>query len=524
MKPRFRQSMAWLHTWSGLLAGWILFAVFLTGTASYFRPEITHWMRPEAHRLASGPVPVQPMVERLALLAPGGFTLTLPDARDPLGSAFWREAGAGGGGRRGFRQAQLDPATGQPVTSRETRGGEFFYRLHFQLHYISPILGRWIVAFCALMMLVAILSGIVTHRRIFADFFTFRPRKGQRSWLDAHAAVATLALPYHLMITYTGLVTLMLLVLPWGTPLRYPDNPNGLVNAVFGRFDPGRAAGRPAPLVPIDPLLLEASRIWQGGTATRVAVAHPGDAAARVEIARGSEGRLSHQRDALVFDGVTGALLHREENASGAAATHGVLYGLHLGRFAGPALRALFFLSALAGTAMVGTGLILWAVKEAQAAAKTGRSGFGLLLVRVLNLASIAGLPLAMAGYFWLNRLLPATLPGRATWEVDGFFLLWGACLLHAALRRGCRQGWVEQLALAGLLGLGLPLLNAATTATHLGVTLPAGAWHLAGLELVVAGLGASLAGAAAYLGLRRPARAAAARPLPPRPQGEAAR
>ena len=32
MKEGFRQSMAWLHTWSGLLFGWLLFAIFLTGT------------------------------------------------------------------------------------------------------------------------------------------------------------------------------------------------------------------------------------------------------------------------------------------------------------------------------------------------------------------------------------------------------------------------------------------------------------------------------------------------------------
>ncbi|MFP3519429.1 PepSY-associated TM helix domain-containing protein, partial [Pseudomonas sp. SIMBA_077] len=48
MKEGFRQSMAWLHTWSGLLFGWLLFAIFLTGTLSYFKDEITHWMQPEA--------------------------------------------------------------------------------------------------------------------------------------------------------------------------------------------------------------------------------------------------------------------------------------------------------------------------------------------------------------------------------------------------------------------------------------------------------------------------------------------
>ena len=509
MKAGFRQSMAWLHTWSGLLAGWILFAVFLTGTASYFRPEISSWMRPEAHVSAPGPHSVQPMIDQLSRMAPSGFTLTLPDGRDPIASAFWRDPSAGG--RRGFRQALLDPVSGSPVTVRDTRGGEFFYRLHFQLHYMSPILGRWIVSFCAMMMLVAIISGIVTHRRIFADFFTFRPRKGQRSWLDAHAATATLALPYHLMITYTGLVTLVLMSMPWGAQVAYKGDLRALNAEVFGQSEPGRPAGQAAPLVPVDPLLAEAARLWHGATPARVTVTHPGDAAARVEMSRGPEGRLSTQRDVLVFDGVTGALVRREGNDSGAATTHGVLYGLHLGRFAGPALRALFFLSALAGTAMVGTGLLLWVVKERQAARKAGRAGLGLRLAEVLNLATIAGLPVAMAGFFWLNRLLPVSLPARAEWEVDGFFIMWGACLLHAALRLGSRRGWMEQLALAGALGLGLPLLNALTTRLHIGVTIPAGEWRLAGLDLTVAVLGAILAGAAAYLAFRqeKPARKA---------------
>ncbi|MFV0278307.1 MAG: PepSY domain-containing protein, partial [Parahaliea sp.] len=47
MKEGFRQSMAWLHTWSGLVVGWVLFFVFATGTAGYFTYEITRWMEPE---------------------------------------------------------------------------------------------------------------------------------------------------------------------------------------------------------------------------------------------------------------------------------------------------------------------------------------------------------------------------------------------------------------------------------------------------------------------------------------------
>ena len=47
MHKSIRQSMAWLHSWTGLLLGWLLFAIFVMGTASYYRHEINLWMQPK---------------------------------------------------------------------------------------------------------------------------------------------------------------------------------------------------------------------------------------------------------------------------------------------------------------------------------------------------------------------------------------------------------------------------------------------------------------------------------------------
>lgn len=45
-----RQSMSWLHTWASLVLGWLLYAIFVTGTLSFFQNEITVWMKPELHQ------------------------------------------------------------------------------------------------------------------------------------------------------------------------------------------------------------------------------------------------------------------------------------------------------------------------------------------------------------------------------------------------------------------------------------------------------------------------------------------
>src|SRR5690606_10659174 len=57
-QPRgIRQTMSDLHIWAGLLVGWLLYAMFLTGTVSYFKDEISQWMRPELAHQAEVPEP-----------------------------------------------------------------------------------------------------------------------------------------------------------------------------------------------------------------------------------------------------------------------------------------------------------------------------------------------------------------------------------------------------------------------------------------------------------------------------------
>ncbi len=535
MKEGFRQSMAWLHTWSGLLAGWVLLLVFCAGTAAYFKEEIGFWMRPELHQASLAlPAQADAAAAGLAAMQVGAPTskrwfITPPSAREPGLRTTWERppgkkpppAGKGGGRRERFDSATLDPTTGQALpAARETRGGEFFYRLHFDLHYMPALWARWIVGFCAMFMLVAICSGIVTHKRIFKDFFTFRPKKGQRSWLDAHNVTAVVALPYHLMITYTGLVTLMFMYMPWGPQAAYKGDQEAFFAEVFASSGPrdSKPAGVAAPLAPIAPMLAQASAHWGGAPVGRITVNHPNDANATVSLLRQSGHDMSSAQPSMLFHGVSGALLSTAGDATGPAVqTRGVLYGLHTAHFGNPLLRGLFFLSGLAGCLMVATGLVMWAVKERQKVAKAlaqgGRVGWGLRLVEGLNLGAIAGMPLAIGAYFWANRLLPPGLAERPQAEITCFFTALGLAML-LGLAWPTRRMWQAVLALGGALFAGVPLLNAATTATHLGASLPLGLWMVAGFDLVCLLLGLGLLAGAAHLG-RKPVRKPAHTPAP---------
>ena len=489
-----RQSMSSLHTWVGLLLGWVLYAMFLTGTVSYFKDELSQWMRPELARLSEIPdqaVVAQRIADELGKIAAGStqWSVRLPDARNNSVYAFWRTS-ARGAGQRGFAEANFDPLTGQKVVARDTLGGEFFFRFHFQFHYMSVLWGRWLAGVAAMFMLIAIVSGVITHKKIFIDFFTFRWGKGQRSWLDAHNALSVFGLPFHLMITYTGLVTMMAMYMPWGerAAFKSPAERQQITAELSAFIQPGKPSGQNAPLASIEDMVRQAQERWGRDNVGRVNAVNPGDAAARVAVSRGDPGRVSMSPQYMEFDGVTGKLLTVRENVGAAAETRGVLYALHLGRFSDTATRWLYFLVSFMGTAMVGTGLVMWTVKRRQKLPDPARPYFGFGLVERLNIASIAGLSIAMTAFLWGNRLLPRPLEGRADWEIHAFFIVWALTLLHAVVRPA-RSAWVEQLWAAAALLFLVPVLNALTTQRPLWRSLAEGDWIFAGVDLTCCAL-----------------------------------
>ena len=51
--PNFRQAMTWLHTWTGLVLGFVLIAAFFFGALSVFDREIDRWAIPETRFAAA---------------------------------------------------------------------------------------------------------------------------------------------------------------------------------------------------------------------------------------------------------------------------------------------------------------------------------------------------------------------------------------------------------------------------------------------------------------------------------------
>lgn len=476
----YRLLMSDVHTWFGLLLGWLLFTIFLMGTVSYFNNELTAWMQPEIPAVSQ-----HPSLSPLAQNSPN-----IEQTPEPFGVAIAHLQATQENAKNWFitkgppstsneqrlhittsahderLRYQIDTQTHAILMPRDTAGGNFFYRMHFDLHYMSVIWARIIVGIASMMMLIAIIAGVIVHKKIFTDFFTFRWGKGQRSWLDAHNAFSVLPLPFHIMITFTGIITLIALYMPWGGKVANIDTKQ-LFEGIYSYRAADATELQPAPMVDISPLLATAQTDWQklnpNYAITSVSINHPNTDHSKIIIDGRADRQISTVSVFRIYDGQTGAILEQSKPPPLAVTTHMVMVGLHAGRFADYWLRWMYFLLGVAGCGMIATGLVLWTVKRRRQLLNMDKPYLGFWLVEKLNIATLAGLPLAMVGFLWLNRLLPLEMAARAKWEVDGFFMIWASSFVLTLLLSS-RHAWRTLLSLVTLCLLFTPLLNSVTT------------------------------------------------------------
>lgn len=493
----WRARLTSVHSWAGLLLGALLFAVFWMGTLSVIDRELDRWMMP-ATRLPPPPTAppldaLHPLVQSLVPAGARQWRIDWATPRTPVLRLSWQARD----GARG--QVLVDPVQLRPLPDPGTLGASgFIFPFHYSLHLDWNDLGKWLVGLAAMGMLVLLASGVVVHRKLLADFFTFRPHKRlPRSSLDLHNLSGVAALPFHFAITLSGLVIFWSLYFPQAHVGVYggPQAKAQVQAEGYGRFQRPRAGPGDAPIAGLDAMVAQARLVWGPGAEPYFArVWNPGDRQATVELRRSYAREVTMNLDQLFFDAGTGQLLHRFE-AAPAMGVQRFISGMHFVQFQHGLLRALYFVLGLCGCVLIATGLVHWlAVRQAKGGAP--RHG----LAQATTVAGTTGLIVATLALLLANRLLPADGSGlargsdRAACEVAIFFVSWAACLLHA-LAAPARAWRRQALAIAWMAGACV-VLNALTTGAYgsqAGQT-PAAVWLVDGLLLALAAAGSTAA------------------------------
>lgn len=492
MKQDFRRSMGWLHTWAGIVLGSILFAVFWMGTLSVFDSEIDLWMKP-ATRIAPAHnvLPIESFRSSLdeAIAAKASFwNVTFPTDRDAVFHTHY-------GTRKKMIGRDIDPVTGRMLPDSGTLGAtEFIFPFHYTLNIELMSFGEWVVGLASMAMLALCITGVIIHRKIFVDFFTFRPRaKPRRMLLDLHNISGVLGLPFHIFLTFSGLVILGATYFPAGVNAVYPNTrayffeSNGLSFLSVKHGKPG------APVVSLDEAATRARRLWGGETPHLVLVANPGMTTSRIAFFRGNEKQVVIDRDVVAFEGSTGTFLSRSSHLTPIMQSQRFLSGLHLIEFHHWVLRWVYFLLGLGSCVLIATGFLFWM----ESRRKKQEKQIGFRLVEAIASGSVTGIILATLAFFIANRLLPsgAHLFGleRSALEVYAFYFVWLGAFVHGWVR-SCRV-WIEQSAAISILAFIAAMLNWVTTGDHPLRTLSHRyLWPVAGMDLIlVAGGGLAL-------------------------------
>lgn len=274
MGDTLRQSMSWLHTWAGVLLGALLFAIFWMGSLTVFDREIDRWMMPETRLAAPVTMSLDRALSTARAAAPDAveWRFRLPTEREPVFRLSFQDADGV------LTSREIHPGTGAVLPAAGTLAGTgFIFPFHSGLHVGWQDLGYWLVGLAGMTMLVLLVSGVIIHRRVFADFFTFRcASRLPRSSVDLHNLTGVLGLPFYFVMALSGLIIFFTTYLPSVIDTVYSGDRQAFFDEAFGGYQ-REAAEESGAMISLDTLIDRAREHWPGETPYFIRLHHPGD-------------------------------------------------------------------------------------------------------------------------------------------------------------------------------------------------------------------------------------------------------
>lgn len=528
MRGGFRNKMGTLHTWAGLVLSALLFAIFWTGTLSVFDMEIDRWMMPATRiqiETSTQPLSVDQSIMPLLVERASGaseWTILLPRERSPFLTLVYKSRS-----RESlipYTRDNFHPVSLEQLPDQNTRGASrFIYPFHHNLTLREGNIGAWVVGIASMGMLCLLISGIVIHRKIFADFFTLRLfRRFSRANLDVHNLTGVVLLPFMIVITLSGLIIAHLIYFPQAPDAVYGHDPRASVpqaqipanqneanqqtvrsavisentalrqymSEALGRSR-SQAGGHPAGISSVDKIIEATEQEWGAGAVYMVRITNPGDINAIASPRIRSDDTVTKRIHNKQFSLANGELLTSFEPST-TVDVWNFIAGLHYIQFSHWTIRWLYFLGGLGACAMIATGLFHWT--QVRNKSKRGLNT-NVALMNVLTITSVTGIITATGAFLVANRIMDnrEQFFGVATrdLEVYIFYGMWLLCFLHACVRvfmqrrYGYLQAWREQcwaISSIAVLAVGL---NWITTDDHLGKTILTDTfWPVAGVDL----------------------------------------
>lgn len=364
-----------VHTWTGIIAGLVLFIGFYAGSLTMFEDEFTYWATPSSYHLS--PISSEQyddLILKTMTEAPKskeGFTVNFNEDLSPI---TWYEKN---GGRGLHLDNVMMHATlseqGELITQVETKNelGELIDMLHRTAGIVGKVghenLGVLILGIASVLYFIALVSGVIfLLPTLVKNLFALRKDKGaNRFWLDSHNLVGIVSLPFHLIIAWSVVVFAFHDVLYDGLDLVYDDQP------MFERSANTQVEHTVDQLPSITSYLNKVEELSDGYQVQAIAFSKLSSArpSAYISVINTHEMMRNNSGDLIfmnpyTFDVSFSSIAMNEDDYY--VSYIAGLFSLHFGGFGGDLGRWLYFVMGLLGAFLFYSGNLLWLEKRRQ--------------------------------------------------------------------------------------------------------------------------------------------------------------
>lgn len=355
----FVRAMLAGHSALGLAFAALIYLVCFSGSIAVFTQEYTRWEQPAGPVLQHTTPQAADSAFRQALAtnpAAHDLLIQLPQPVRPRLTVHLDDA-------KEAERTFVADAAGAIVGELKTPWTEFQAELHTVLH-LPRAWGGFVVGLTGVALLSSLVSGVLSHPRVFKDAFALRWGGSKRlQEADLHNRISIWGLPFHLVVSLTGaflgLTVIIVGVLALATF-------KGDTAKAYALFTGPTVADDPWPAPVLDLAKpLETLRVARpNARPAYLYVEHPGERGQHVMVNAITPGRLS-RGETFVLDG-DGKLLGEVGYESGALGLKVLssMTPLHFGWFGGWPVKVAYLLLGLGLTSVTSSGVAIWLARR----------------------------------------------------------------------------------------------------------------------------------------------------------------
>ncbi len=363
LPPTFVRAMLAGHSALGIAFAALIYIVCLSGTLVVFLHELQRWEQPDAPVVEGSLSP-----EAIASALDGAYRKALAanavhdmflTGPSPTQSRFLVNFHDHESGIEGHWIAD---ATGALVVEHKAPWSEFVGDLHMHLH-LPRTWGSFLVGLTGVALLSSLISGLLSHPRLFKDAFNLRWGGSRRlQEADLHNRLGVWGLPFHVVVSTTGaLLGLSTLIVGVLALAAYDGDSEKAFATILGPMATEDETAAPPP--DIAAMIRQVQDKAPGAEFVSANLSHVAHAGQIVHLGMRTPGHLAFS-NTYYFDGSAKPLGDGLETGSVGQQILGALQPLHFGWFGGFAIKIAYGILGLALTVVTHSGVTIWLARR----------------------------------------------------------------------------------------------------------------------------------------------------------------